>query len=133
MTADATGVKPFLVMLLSPILAGHSLFIFVALLLITAAILTNLANNGVIAIILMSVVVSFTGQMGIDPTGVCILLMLCVQMALVTPAASPFAAILFGNKDWVKPKDIYVYGTISVLICTIVMIIVGYCLITLLF
>ncbi len=133
LTADATGVKPFLVTVLSPILAGHSLLVFTALLLILAAVLTNIANNGVIAIILMSVVVSFTEQMGIDPTGVCILLMLCVQMALVTPAASPFAAILFGNKDWIKPKDIYFYGTISIFICTIVMIIVGYFLVTILF
>lgn len=133
LTADVTGVKPFLVTVLSPILAGRSLLVFVALLLLLAAVLTNIANNGVIAIILMSVVVSFTEQMGVDPTGVCILLMLCVQMALVTPAASPFAAILFGNKEWVRPKDIYFYGTISVLLCTIVTIIIGYFLITLLF
>ena len=126
LTADATGIKPFLTQVLSPILAGRPMFVFTALLLLLAAILTNVANNGVIAIILMSVVMSFMDQMSIDPTGICVLLMLTVQIALVTPAASPFAAILFGNKAWIRAKDVYLYGTISILICTGVMILVGY-------
>ncbi len=126
LTADATGIKPFLVKILSPILLGHASFTFVALVLILGSVLTNLANNGVICIILMSVVVSLSEQLGINPTALCVLLMLTVQMALVTPAASPFAAILFGNTSWVKAKDIYRYGTIMILLCTLIVIILGY-------
>lgn len=133
LTADETGIKPFLIQILSPLLAGHSIFIFSAILILLSVILTNFANNGVIAIIMMSVVVSFSEQMNLDPTGICILLMLSVQMALVTPAASPFAAILFGNKEWIQPKDVYKYGSISILICSIVMILVGYILMNLIF
>lgn len=126
LTADATGIKPFLVKVLSPILLGHSNFVFVALVLFLGVILTNFANNGVICIILMSVVVSLSGQLGIDPSALCVLLMLTVQMALVTPAASPFAAILFGNSEWVRAKDIYKYASIAILLCTLVVVTLGY-------
>lgn len=133
LTADITGIKPFLIQMLSPFLAGTSPFIFTALLMMIGVVLTNFANNTVICMILISVVVSFSGTMGIDPIPISIMLMVASHMALLTPAASPFAAILFGNSAWVRPKDIYKYGSIAVGICTLTFIIVGYILMKIIF
>lgn len=126
LTNEATGITAFLSALFGPLLAGRSPFIFMLIIIVCANILTNFANNGVIALIFMSIVCSFSGTLGLDPTPICVMIMLTVQIALLTPAASPFAAILFGNTAWLKPSDIRKYGVVSITILLLVMVTIGY-------
>lgn len=126
LTNEATGIVVFLNNLFGPLLADRSPFVFMLIIIIIANILTNFANNGVIALIFMSIVYSFSVQTGMNPVPLCVMIMLTVQIALVTPAASPFAAILFGNTAWLRPQDIRKYGTISVAILVIFMATFGY-------
>lgn len=126
LTNEATGITAFLSGLFGPILAGRSPFVFMLIIIICANVLTNFANNGVIALIFMSIVCSFSDAMAINPTPICVMIMLTVQIALITPAASPFAAILFGNTAWLKPADIRQYGIISIALLLVVMVTVGY-------
>lgn len=125
MSADSTGIKAFLAQLIRPLLAGHSPIFFVILLVVCAGILTNICNNGVVALILISVLLSIGEELGLAPTPIAITIMLTVQMAMVTPAASPFAAILFGNTEWIKPKTVYKYGSILLVFLIIGMIFCG--------
>lgn len=119
MSAESTGIKAFLANLISPLLAGHSPLFFIILLIAAAGIFTNICNNGVVALILISVLLSVGEDLGLAPTPIAITIMLIVQMAMVTPAASPFAAILFGNTEWIRPTDVYKYGSI-LLICLLI-------------
>ena len=125
LTSDATGIKIFLANLLGPILLNKSPFIFIALILALAMFLTNFANNGIVCIIMMSVVVGMADTLGINAVSVSVALMLFAQVAVATPIASPFAAILFSNKTWVKANDLYKYGAISSIIIAVAAIIFG--------
>ena len=61
-----------------------------------------------------------------DPMPIIMLMvMVCLGTAIITPAASPFAAILHGNKEWTETGDIYKYATFFVVIQMIVYIALG--------
>jgi sodium-dependent dicarboxylate transporter 2/3/5 len=36
--------------------------------------------------------------------------MLLIYLAFLTPAASPYAAMLYANKEWLSPGDILKHG-----------------------
>ena len=55
-----------------------------------------------------------------------ILVILCSHFALLTPAASGPAGLMFANKEWVASKDIYGRGLVLLLSCVIFTITVGY-------
>lgn len=47
------------------------------------------------------VLAAFAASSGMDTTVVCMLMMYTILgTAFITPAASPFSAILFSNKEW---------------------------------
>ncbi len=48
-----------------------------------------------------------------------------LHVALLTPAASPYAAVLFGNRDWLPQKDIFKYGFAIVLMAIVLYTTVG--------
>ena len=56
-----------------------------------------------------------------------------VLIAACTPAASPFAAMLFGNSDWLSPRQIAVCSVSASVIIAGVVIVVGIPLAMLLF
>ena len=126
LTSEATGVKAFLVQLLNPLLGGHSLFVFMVLIIILAVIVTNMANNVVTGIMFIPIVVSFAQVYNTDPLPMIILLITAVHMAILTPASCPFAALLFSNTGWVKAKDIYKYGSITIILMVLILCTFGY-------
>lgn len=125
MTADATGIKPFLIDLLTPLLAGHSSLMFAFIVLFSCFLLTNISNNGVLGVIYISLIIPLTDSMGIEPFPIIAVMVFVIQLAYLTPAGSAPAAILFGNGKWVRAKDLYQYIIISLLIIFIVVFIVG--------
>ena len=86
-------------------------------------IATNFMNNGPVAIIMMSLVMSMGASVDANITALCMGCILFSQVAYATPIASPFAAMLFSNTEWIRPKDVYKYGGIStaiLIVCCIV-------------
>lgn len=75
-------------------------------------LLTNVANNAVIGIIVLPVFGTFAGEAGMGavaaPIATCT--MLLIYLAFLTPAASPYAAMLYANKEWLSPGDILKHG-----------------------
>lgn len=53
------------------------------------------------------------------------MLLISIHIAYVTPAASPFASLLFGNSGWVKSNDIYKYGVITCIAMVAVFLVIG--------
>lgn len=45
-----------------------------------------------------------------------------VSSQQLTPAASPFAALMFGNKEWLKSGEVYKYSSMFVVIELVVML-----------
>ena len=126
LTSDSTGVSACLSVVLSPLFDGMSSTVFIIFLLIVAGVLTNLSNSLVIGMILQPVVVTYCTQTGANPAPIVTLLILFVLLsASMTPAASPFAAILYGNREWVPPKYIIQYTTPMVLMEFAITLIIG--------
>lgn len=126
LTNDATGISAFLKVMLSPIFEGMSPVIFITLLLVLGGILTNICNSLVIGMILQPIIVTYCTQTGADPRPIVTLMIQFVLLsAAITPAASPFAAILHSNKEWVPTKYVYQYTAPMVILELIITLVVG--------
>ena len=134
LTNEATGITAFLNAVLSPIFAGMSGMMFTIVLLLMAIILTNICNSLVIGMILQPVALTYCVSAGINPAPIITLLIFTVLLsAACTPAASPFAAMMFGNKEYLSSGDVYKYSTVFVLIEFVIIVVVGIPFINLLF
>ena len=127
LTNPSTGVSAFLAYILSPIFQGMSPAVFIIL--SSAAlggILTNICNSLVIGMILQPIIMTYCIQTGADARPIVTLMIQFVLLsAAVTPAASPFAAILHSNKEWIPTKYVYQYTLPIVLIELAIMLVVG--------
>lgn len=121
----ATGLTAFLTTILTPVFAGKSPMLFIILVLGVAMLLTNFANNVVVGMLMLPVVFSLSGTLLLDSAGIAVLLTYCCHMAILTPAACPFAAVMHGNKEWVKTKDVFIYGTVSLVLILTAVILIG--------
>ena len=124
MTAEGTGIKEGLSMLLSP-LTQFSPIIFIVLVMLFAGIVTNVANNVVLAVVILPVVVTFAGQMGMSSLGVACILFVVTQLALFTPGASVFSGMAFAQSDWVKAPMMMKYAAIAVVIMIVLFLAVA--------
>lgn len=125
LTADATGIKDLLIQMFQPILGGHSADVFSAIILTVSILITNVANNGVMGVLLMPILYSFGVESGINLSALATAMIFMLHYAIVLPAASPFAAMLFGNTDWIEPKDVIKYGLIIIFAMLVFFIVVG--------
>lgn len=126
MATTDTGVSAWLVKALAPILGGQTELGFVAIMFAVALVITNFANNGPMAIVLMPVVVEFSSQLGINPLPVAMGVILMVFVSMLTPAASPNAGMMWGRKDIYSPRDILSIGFPVCLTTLVLYIFVGY-------
>lgn len=119
LTAENTGVTPFLAMILRPLMALPPLG-FILLALVAGALLTNFANNFVIAIVIMPVIYSFSMQTGMDPLGPIMVLFICTQMAVGTPGASFPVAICYSFSEVVDAPMMMKYAWLSVVMLILI-------------
>lgn len=87
-----TGITSAMAMLFMPFM-GMSPWVFIVIALVISVVLTNVANNMLIGVMVMPFLVNFATQAGISPTMIIVLLWIMVQFALATPAASPVTAV----------------------------------------
>ena len=109
LTADVTGIKPLIMSVLTPILGGHSMFVTGCLMMLLGFILTNIANNFVCAMVMLPLFGTFAAETAMDPVtaaAIACASIVCLYMAFLTPAASPYAGMLFANNEWFTPADI---------------------------
>ena len=126
LTNEATGITPFLNTVLSPIFTGMSGAVFTVVLLLVTVVLTNICNSLVIGMIMQPVVLTYCVSAGVNPAPIITLLIFTVLLsAACTPAASPFAAMLFGNKEYLTSGDVYKYSTTFVLVELAIILVIG--------
>ncbi len=120
LTAESTGITAFLNAILSPIFSGMSGFVFALVLVVATVVLTNISNSLVIGMILQPVVLTYCATSGANPGPfIALLIFTVLGTAACTPAASPFAAMLFGNPKWLDTNDVYKYS-ITIVACEVV-------------
>ncbi len=126
LSSSSTGVTDFLVQALNPLLGGQSEMVFVIIMFTVALVITNFANNAAMAVVLMPVVLTFSNQLGINPIPVAMGVILMVFVAMLTPAASPQAGMMFGRKDIYSGKDIMSVGLPMCIVTLVLYISIGY-------
>jgi len=122
LTNPATGVLDGMVALFYPILGGHSPIMFFVVMLLVGIFATSFAMNLIIGVTLMPILVAFGSIAGANLPAVAATTILLLHYAIILPSASAFAAMLWSNKDWVKPIEVFKYGAVIITIATIVAI-----------
>ena len=77
-------------------------------------------------VLLMPIVSAFSLQNNVNPAATATVMAFALHVAILTPAASPYAAVLYGNKEWVDPKDIFRYGLIIIVMSIALYLVFGY-------
>lgn len=119
LTSDVTGIKEAIISVVTPLLAGKSEVTFIVLTITIATILTNVANNMVVGAVFATLIVTIGGSMGMSVAPIIAILVVAVNIAVATPAACPNMAMTFAMKEWVRTKDLYKYGILTVVFCLI--------------
>ena len=125
MLGEGMGIKESLIAVVGPVLTGQGPVIFTILVVVISTVLTNFIANTVVGLLFVPIIYSCAVQMGMNGTPALVLMLVCIHLAIITPGASPFAAMLFGNSEWVEPKDIYRYGSVAVLLILAVLLVIG--------
>lgn len=125
MTAEGMGITPFMMQSLDPILGGHGPLVFMGLLILISCSITQFANNGVMGVLLMPVINAFAASNGISFEATAVLIIFSTHIALLTPAASPYAAVLYGNTEWIDKRDVAKYAVVIFTITTLTYIFIG--------
>lgn len=133
LTSEATGLQPFLVSVLNPVFAGMSPTLFMFSIVLLGILLTNFLQNFVVAIMFLPILCSFTATLGVSSVSGAVLLIFGVHLALLTPAASPFAAMLFANTEWIKATDVYKIMSITLILLALLCATVGLAFVSILF
>ena len=124
MNTEATGISQTLMSLLMPFTQLNPLvFVFVGLLF--AMILTNVATNLIIIVLVMPVLYNFAGMVGLNASGLMCLLFIAAHLAIATPAASPATGIMMTAKEMIKPSDFMKYAVISLPFLFVILLAVG--------
>ena len=94
--------------------------IAIAFISIALAIITQFSHNAVLLIIFVPMLCPLVQSYGINPVVMAITLMFAVQSALLTPAASTQAAMIFSNTKWIDKKYIFKLALCAMIIMLVV-------------
>ena len=131
---DATGIKPFLIQLLQPLLGGRTQLLFLFLIMGFALLIANFANHAGMAVVLLPIILAFADQYpGIDKVDISMTVCMMVFVALLTPAASPYAGMMHARKDLISFADILKIGIPLCLMALVLYVVIGYPLAAFLF
>ena len=106
MAKPESGITPFLMMALDPIISGGTPLTFALFLGLAATLLTQVMNNGAVGVALMPIIYSYCQAANVSPELPLIMVVMGVHFAFLTPAASASAALLHGN-EWSDSKAIW--------------------------
>ena len=118
LTGADTGVTALIGIMLQP-LTGLPPIAFIILALVLAIILTNFANNFVVALVIMPAIYTFCAQVGLSPMGPVMTLFVSTQIAIGTPGASFPIGICYSFSDIVDAPQMMKYAWITVVFLTI--------------
>lgn len=125
-TAEETGITPWLVNIITPIVQGKSAIIFTAIICVLACVITNLANNVATAAMLTPIIYTIGLACGANTMALVICMMFGCNIGLATPPASSPSAIIHGDKEWIPGSSAVTYGIIFSVINLILILLVAF-------
>lgn len=123
-SAPATNISLFLESALGALFAGVDYLTLIIGVIIIGIVLTNMFNSVVTGLILAPILVSLCNVLGYPPEPLIACFIFSTLFAILTPAGSPFAAMLFAH-DYIEPKNVFFYGGIATVIVVAVIFFLG--------
>ncbi|MBO5115499.1 MAG: hypothetical protein J6C02_05115, partial [Peptococcaceae bacterium] len=108
------GITATIGMMIKPLLVLSD-YVLIVVILAIAVLITHVATNMIVSIVMMPFVVTAAMQIGIDPTALVVLLFFTCQMSIATPGGgAPISAMFYGISDWVKVSTTSKYAALMV-------------------
>lgn len=131
--SDETGLKQLLIDGMMPVLGKVGAVFFLVLLIVIGILLTSYASNIVVGTVFVQLIAAIAPELGMNPVPVAMVCILSVFVAMLSPAASPYAPALHTNTEWTSSGEIMKYGLILMALAAVVYIVIGYPIATILF
>ncbi|MBO5140691.1 MAG: SLC13 family permease [Peptococcaceae bacterium] len=126
LTMQSTGISALITNTVGNFLIGLPDIAFIAVMLLIVTILTNIGNNASMVMLMLPVLLTVCEATGLAPVPIYLMIMYAAHLAMLTPGACPYAALVWGNSEWLTPKEIYKYSSIIMLIFWVLIVVVGY-------
>ena len=124
MTSDVTGVMPWLTNIVKPICENLSPFGVLVFLCAFCAIATNIIDNMPVFFIVIPIVCVICKSIGMNAAAALSALLPCIQIGVLLPGATPYAAMMFGKTNtgyatFAKLSKWSLVRTLIVFLCSI--------------
>lgn len=134
LTSEKVGFTALLENLLSPVFQDMNIVALTILAVLIGVLTSNVLNSVVVVLILQPIIYTYSQIHGMDVTAVIALMTFStIGSAAITPSASPYAATIFAQRDYVTPLEVYKFTSLFVLAETIILLVIGLPLANLLF
>ena len=133
LTAEETGISAMAMKLVNPILGGQSTYLFVVMMFLITLVMTNIANNTVVMMIMMTVIASFLSVLDLNLPTIALLMTPMAQTAFLLPASSFYGALVYSQASHIGTKNIYKSAALTMIAAVLMMLVVGIPLGSLLF
>jgi len=124
LSTPATGVGAAVALLFQPFTSLPPI-VFVVVVMIIALVVTNFANNMMVAVVCLPFIINFTSMIGMAPMAAVVLMFIITEFALCTPAASPITALAM-SQDLVTTKEVMKYSIPMVAIMFVAFLLIGW-------
>lgn len=123
---EVTGVIPWLKNVLMPILGGHGEFVFMAMIVALAMVLTCFFHNGALGNMMMPILFAVADASGYHSIAIAAILTMGINIAYLAPSASNWAPLLHSNKEYITTKEIWTLGLFFEVLAFVIYIVIGY-------
>ena len=108
--SEDAGIISTVVPVVMNMMGDMSWVMFIIVTAIVLGLLTQVSHNLIIAMVIFPVFSKICLDMGGDPVLWFFVNFWAIMAAYTTPAASGYAAVMHGNKDWISSKQAYGFG-----------------------
>ncbi len=121
----STGIAAFLSQSLAVLFTDVSGVMLTIFILAFCMGLAQIANNVIMGVLMMPVLQHFYAQAHIPYAALATLLTFAMHIALLTPATSPYAAVLYGNTLWLDRNSVIKYTLVILSIVFLLFMFLG--------
>lgn len=120
-----SGVTTLINDFLTMFLGDYSPFMISCLFIIFTVIVTQVAHNMVMMVVLAPIICNLSLAMGFNPMPCLMMLAFAANTGIATPGASVMGAMIFANRKWIPIKDAFGYTWLAVVASGVTMCVLG--------
>lgn len=120
-----SGISTLINSVLMSILGDYGMFAIACLFVIFCVILTQVAHNLVMMIVLAPIICNLSLSMGFNAMPILMMLAFAANAGIATAGASVMGAMIFANREWIPTKNAFAYTWSAVAVCAITMCLIG--------